>query len=111
MVDDNDSNREVLCNQIRAWKMQVTGVAGGPEALEELRKAVQEENRYDIALLDLQMPGMDGLTLARAIAADLAIAGIRLVALTSPGQTCTEEFKLRRHRYLPHQAGQTVAAL
>jgi signal transduction histidine kinase/CheY-like chemotaxis protein len=93
VVDDNDSNREVLCNQIRAWKMQVTGVSGGPEALEELRKAVQEENRYDIALLDLQMPGMDGLTLARAIAADLAIAGIRLVALTSPGQTCSEEFE------------------
>jgi two-component system sensor histidine kinase/response regulator len=94
VVDDNESNREVLCNQIRAWKMQVTGAAGGPEALEELRKAGQAGKRFDIALLDLQMPGMDGLTLARAIAADSLIAGTRLVALTSPGQTCTEELEL-----------------
>jgi two-component system sensor histidine kinase/response regulator len=94
VVDDNDSNREVLCNQIRAWKMQVTGTSGGPEALEELRKAVKEGNRYDVALLDLQMPGMDGLTLARAISADLSIAGTRLVALSFLGQTCTEELKL-----------------
>jgi CheY-like chemotaxis protein len=45
-------------------------------------------------LLDLQMPGMDGLTLARAISAELPIAGTRLVALTSPGRTSTEELKL-----------------
>ena len=94
VVDDNDSNREVLCNQLRAWKMPVTGAGGGPEALEELRKAVQEENRFTVALLDLQMPGMDGLTLARTISADLSIAGTRLVALTSLGQTGTEELNL-----------------
>jgi two-component system, sensor histidine kinase and response regulator len=94
VVDDNDSNREVLCDQLRACTRQVTGAASGPEALEELRTAAQKGDRYDVALLDLQMPGMDGLTLARAISADLPIAGIRLIALTSPGRTSTEELKL-----------------
>ena len=94
VVDDNDSNREVLCDQLRACTRQVTGAATGPEALEVLRIAVQKGERYDIALLDLQMPGMDGLTLAHAILADLPIAGTRLVALTSPGRTSTEELKL-----------------
>jgi signal transduction histidine kinase/DNA-binding response OmpR family regulator len=94
VVDDNDSNREVLCDQLRACTRQVTGATTGSEALEELRTAVQKGERYDIALLDLQMPGMDGLTLAHAISADLPIAGTRLVALTSPGRTSTEELKL-----------------
>jgi two-component system, sensor histidine kinase and response regulator len=64
VVDDNNSNREILCNQLLAWRMQASGAASGPEALEKLRIAVREGDRYDVALVDLQMPGMDGLTLA-----------------------------------------------
>ena len=95
VVDDNATNRQVLCHQILAWKMQVAGVASGPEALEKLRTAVKEANPYGLALLDVQMPGMDGLTLARAIKADPTIAGTRLVALTCLGQACSsEELKL-----------------
>jgi len=95
VVDDNATNRQVLCHQILAWKMQVAGVASGSEALEKLRTAVKEANPYGLALLDVQMPGMDGLTLARAIKADPTIAGTRLVALTSLGQACSsEELKL-----------------
>ena len=67
VVDDNDSNREVLCDKLRSCTRQVTGAATGPQALEVLRTAEQKGERYDIALLDLQMPGMNGLTLARAI--------------------------------------------
>jgi two-component system, sensor histidine kinase and response regulator len=47
--------------------MQAASAANGPEALQKLRNAVQEGNLYNLALLDVQMPGMDGLTLARAI--------------------------------------------
>jgi two-component system sensor histidine kinase/response regulator len=95
VVDDNATNRESLCRQIVALKMQAAGAASGPEALQKLQKAAQKGNRYDLALLDLQMPAMDGLTLARAIKADLPIAGTRLVALISLGQACsTEELKL-----------------
>jgi signal transduction histidine kinase/DNA-binding response OmpR family regulator len=97
VVDDNDSNREILCYQILAWKMPARGAASGPEALEKLRIAAREGNRYDVALIDLQMPGMDGLTLARAITADPSIAGTRLVALVSLGKTFSaEELKLAK---------------
>jgi CheY-like chemotaxis protein len=71
----------------------VTRAATGPESLEELQTAVQKGDRYDVALLDLQMAGMDGSTFARAISADLPIAGTRLVALTSPGTNAHGEIK------------------
>ena len=67
VVDDNATSRQVLCKEILDWQMQAASAANGPEALQKLRNAVQEGNPYNLALLDLQMPGMDGLTLARAI--------------------------------------------
>src|SRR3984893_9779494 len=90
----NETNREIQCQQIRSWKAEATGAASSPDALQKLRTAVQESHPYHLALLDVQMPGMDGLTLARVIKTDANIAGTRLVAVTSPGQACTAaEFK------------------
>jgi two-component system sensor histidine kinase/response regulator len=95
VVDDNATNRQIVCHQILAWKMQAQTAESGPEALEKLRAAVQAGKPYDLALLDFQMPEMDGLTLARAIKTDPAIAGTRLVVLTSVAQACSaEELKL-----------------
>ena len=94
VIDDNATNRQVLCDQILAWRMRAAGAADGSEALKKLRLAGQKGEPYDLALIDVQMPGMDGLTLARAIRADTSIAGTRLIALTSLGQVCsTEELK------------------
>jgi predicted ATPase/signal transduction histidine kinase/CheY-like chemotaxis protein len=91
VVDDNATNRQILCHQILAWKMHVASAPSGSEALFRLRRAAQEGRRYDIALLDVKMPGMDGLTLARAIKADPVIAGTRLVVLTSMSEPCRPE--------------------
>jgi len=85
VVDDNASSRQVLRHQIFAWKLQKGSAAGGYEALRVLRSAVAEGHPYDIALLDVEMPEMDGLTLARAIKADPVISGTRLIALTPLG--------------------------
>ncbi|MBV8376006.1 MAG: response regulator [Verrucomicrobia bacterium] len=94
VIDDNASARQALCDQILSWKMQTASAADGPEALAKLRAALREGEPYDVALLDIQMPGMDGLALARAIKADTSTADTRLVALTSLGQACsTEELK------------------
>jgi CheY-like chemotaxis protein len=87
VVDDNDTNREILRHQIFAWKMHRGSAAGGFEALKLLREAAAAGTPYDLALLDMQMPEMDGLTLARAIKAEPAIAATRLIILTSVGQS------------------------
>jgi PAS domain S-box-containing protein len=82
VVDDNATNSEILRRQILAWRMQADSAASGAEALKLLRAAATECRPYDLALLDVQMPEMDGLTLARAIKADPAIAGTRFILLT-----------------------------
>ena len=86
VVDDNATNRQILRHQIFSWKMQKGSAAGGHEALQVLRAAVAEGRPYDVALLDLEMPEMDGLTLARAIKADPKIANTRLIALATLGK-------------------------
>jgi two-component system, sensor histidine kinase and response regulator len=91
VVDDNATNRQNLCQQIRDWKGAAGSAASGPEALEKLGKAFREGKPYNLALLDVEMPGMDGLTLARAIKTDSSIASTALVALTSLGQAPNAE--------------------
>ena len=81
VVDDNATHCETLRRQILAWRMQAHSATSGVEALKLLRKAATECKPYDLALVDVQMPGMDGLTLARAIKADPVIAGTRLIML------------------------------
>ena len=85
VVDDNATNRQILRHQLYAWKMQKGSAANGFEALDLLRTAVADGKPYDLALLDMQMPEMDGMTLARAIKADPSISGTRLIILTSMG--------------------------
>ncbi len=85
VVDDNATNRQILRHQIFAWKMQKGSAASGYEALKILRAAAAAGEPYDLALLDMQMPEMDGMTLAKAIKADPAIAQTHLIMLTSLG--------------------------
>ena len=83
VVDDNRANRAILKKQLSSWGVLATAVEGGREALEELRSGGEP---YDLAVLDMQMPGMDGIELARRIKADPALSPIRLVLLTSMGR-------------------------
>jgi two-component system, sensor histidine kinase and response regulator len=91
VVDDNATSRQILRHQIFAWKLQKGSAASGHEALRVLRAAAAEGHPYDIALLDVEMPEMDGLTLARAIRAEPAIAGTRLIALTTLGHALADK--------------------
>ncbi len=90
VVDDNATNRQILRHQIFAWKMQKGSAAGGHEALKIMRAAVAAGTPYDIALLDMQMPEMDGMMLARAIKDDPTLAPTRLIMLTSLGHRYTK---------------------
>jgi two-component system sensor histidine kinase/response regulator len=85
-VDDNATNRSVLLQNLRTWGMRAGTAADGREALEMLCQASSTGDPYRVAILDYQMPGMDGLELARTIRADDSLAGVRLVLLTSSGK-------------------------
>jgi len=82
IVDDNQTNRTILEHQVRCWGMRAGSAAAGADGLEMLRAAVAAGEPYDIAILDMEMPGMDGLKLAREIHADAALARTPLVLLT-----------------------------
>jgi len=85
IVDDNETNRKILHRQVISWRMKNGQAEGGPRALEMLRAAAQRGEPYDLAILDLHMPGMDGIELAHAIKTDSTISSTRLVLLTSIG--------------------------
>jgi signal transduction histidine kinase/CheY-like chemotaxis protein/HPt (histidine-containing phosphotransfer) domain-containing protein len=85
IVDDNATNRDILRHQTQSWGMHEESAEDGFRALEKLREAAAGGAAFDIVILDMMMPGMDGLALARAIKADRAIATAHLVMLTSVG--------------------------
>ncbi len=86
VVDDNATNRRILREQLGHWGMRVAMADGGAKALAVLRQGASSGAPFDVAILDLRMPGMDGLALAKAIK-ELALPGdLKLVLLTSFGQ-------------------------
>ncbi len=91
VVDDNATNRRILGLQLRAWRLQSLEVSNGADALEALRREARSGRAFDVALLDLQMPDLDGLSLARLIKSEALIAGVRLVLVTSLSQQLSAE--------------------
>jgi signal transduction histidine kinase/DNA-binding response OmpR family regulator len=85
IVDDNATNREVLRVQFEAWGIRVSEAVDGPAALGALLGAHAAGDPFVAAILDMQMPGMDGADLAGAIKADERLAPVRLVLMTSLG--------------------------
>jgi signal transduction histidine kinase/CheY-like chemotaxis protein len=85
IVDDNATNRKILSHQLQSWGMIHVEADSGPQALELLKAAAVQGNAYDLALLDLTMPEMDGCELARHIKSDPLTSGVCLVLLTSAG--------------------------
>lgn len=85
IVDDNATNREVLHLQITAWGVVNDAAESGIQALALLRKAGQTSQPFDLAIVDMRMPGMDGIELARQIRADPTLAGLKLLLLSSNG--------------------------
>jgi CheY-like chemotaxis protein/HPt (histidine-containing phosphotransfer) domain-containing protein len=85
LVDDNATNREILFTRLTSWGMRVVETKNGSGALRALDIALNENDPFNIAIIDMQMPGMDGESLGRTIKADRRFTGIRLVMLTSLG--------------------------
>jgi CheY-like chemotaxis protein len=85
IVDDNEVNRRVLHEQITSWGMRNGSFSSPEEVLGALHAARRSGDPYHFAILDYQMPGMDGAMLAREIKADPATRDTVLVMLTSVG--------------------------
>jgi len=87
VVDDNETNRQVLMTQLQAWGFRAREAADGPAALNVLRATHEQGISFRAAILDMQMPGMDGVALAQVIQHEPAYAAMRLILLTSMGNT------------------------
>ncbi|HBY96348.1 MAG TPA: hybrid sensor histidine kinase/response regulator [Chloroflexi bacterium] len=78
IVDDNATNRRILTLQAQAWGMLPQATESPAEALDWLRQG----RPFDVAILDMQMPEMDGLTLAEQIRRETIARSMPLVMLT-----------------------------
>jgi PAS domain S-box-containing protein len=90
VVDDNATNRLILRQQLASWGLDPEEAEDAPTALERIRAAARTEGGFDFMILDLNMPGMDGLELARAIKADPSTRDAALFLLSSSGRIPNE---------------------
>ncbi|HEX9006682.1 MAG TPA: ATP-binding protein, partial [Bacteroidota bacterium] len=81
VVDDNATNREILCETLRNWRMRPTAVESAARALEALQDAGPEG--YAVILLDCVMPQMDGIQLARLLRSRSLAGASRILMLSS----------------------------
>lgn len=86
IVDDNEASRQKLTALFRSWKARSAEAEDGLSALDALLQAEQIGDPFQAAILDKQMPGMDGVTLAQTIKSDVRIKNTRLVLMTDLGQ-------------------------
>jgi len=86
IVDDNATTRATLAETLCGWGMKPVAVNHGLAALEEMTRALREGAPFALALIDVQMPVMDGFMLAERIGLEQGLAGTPLVLMTSAGQ-------------------------
>jgi two-component system sensor histidine kinase/response regulator len=83
VVDDNPTIRDIVCEYATAWSMESNGVADADAALQRLEHAIQTSEPFAFAIIDVEMPDTDGLSLARRIRADRRFDALLVVLLTS----------------------------
>ena len=87
IIDDNRTNRVILERYLDSWGTRERSFESGGEALRALRSAVEEDDPFEVAIVDLMMPEMDGADVASRIRADPALKDMVVVLLTSAGRS------------------------
>ncbi|HET7476158.1 MAG TPA: response regulator, partial [Dermatophilaceae bacterium] len=93
VVDDNATNRLVLGSLLGAWGVAATVLDNPHEVVPRLRDAAQGGRPFAAVILDMCMPELDGLGLARQISADASLARTRVLMLTSSYEVPSEEYR------------------
>ncbi|WP_198342655.1 response regulator, partial [Burkholderia ubonensis] len=87
VVDDNSTARSIVLEHAIRWRMDTASAENGAEALVLLRAAAASGRPYDVAIVDMKMPVMNGVDLVRAIKAEPSIAPRAVVMLVSTDVT------------------------
>ncbi len=85
IVDDNATSREILIARLSSWGMRPSAAQDGPAGLLALYHALDENDPFQIAVIDLQMPGMDGWGVGGAVRADSRLADTPMLLVSSLG--------------------------
>jgi two-component system sensor histidine kinase/response regulator len=84
IVDDNANSLQILRSQVSAWKMEVAAADSADSAL-KLMRAAALEHPFEVALIDVKMPDLDGIELTRLIKSDPALAAVAVILVSSVG--------------------------
>ena len=87
IVDDNATNRAIFEKTLARWQMIPSMADSGPAALRLVQEAAQRNAPFDIVLLDVNMPDMDGFTVAEQLKADARVTMPTIMMLSSSDQT------------------------
>ncbi|MCB2096864.1 MAG: response regulator [Parvularculaceae bacterium] len=92
IVDDIKVNLDILSEQLSAWGVSSVAFGDPADALSAARKAARDGAPFDLAILDQQMPNLDGLELASRLRADTLTRSTPLILLTSAGRQGQADF-------------------
>lgn len=86
VVDDNENARKVIGEMLKAMQLTVAEADSGPAAIALIQSSLAQQKPFQVVLLDWQMPGMDGVEVARVLRAQLGNQCPRLVMVTAHGR-------------------------
>ncbi|HEV1991451.1 MAG TPA: response regulator [Candidatus Dormibacteraeota bacterium] len=87
VVDDNRTNRTILERYLSSWGMRERSFESGPDALKEMRDAAEGHDGFDVAIVDMMMPAMDGAAVTAEIRTDGTLKDMVVILLTSAGHS------------------------
>ncbi len=85
IVDDNHTNRQILQHQLESWGFRTNQASSAEDAMRKLEEAIEAKDPYRLAILDMWMPGKDGLELAHEMSSSPALQNIQNIILSSVG--------------------------
>jgi signal transduction histidine kinase/DNA-binding response OmpR family regulator len=87
VIDDNKTNRTILERYLSSWGMPQRSFESGRDALQAMHDAARRDVAFDVAIVDMMMPGMDGRAVAAEIRANNLLSNIVVILLTSAGHS------------------------